>query len=145
MKNTVAKTLKDSSISADYVKISTDAQLPPSSYQNFLRHNRTVPGFVLSADSDRYSLEAVNSINDIEITSGAASTDALETYFTAVAKSILSAVTNYVYNDAGSASKDYSFNSTYAKQLIECFFDRKWNCTYFKKIIPNYEENFRKF
>jgi len=142
MKNTVASILRNSNIAADYIKISPDAQLPPSSYQSFLRHNRTVPGFVLSADNDRYSLEAVDSVNDIGLTSGSESKDALETYFTAVAKSILSAVTNYIYNDAGSASKDYNFNSTYAKQLIECFFDKKWNCTYFQKIVPNYEENF---
>ncbi|KAE9551765.1 hypothetical protein FO519_005002 [Halicephalobus sp. NKZ332] len=142
VKNTVAKILRTSSIAADYISTSANTQLPPSSYQSFLRHNRSVPGFVLSADNDRYVLEAVDSINDIKLTSGSGSTDALETYFTAVAKSVLSAVTNYIYDDAESASKDYSFNSTFTRQLIECFFEEKWNCTYFKKIVPNYEENF---
>lgn len=132
------------SIESRYANDTIDAQLPPTSYQNFLRHEREIPGFVLSADSNQFELDSINSINDVELTVNKLSKDRLRKYFNAVAKSLLSAVTTYVYNDTQSATNDYIFDPDFAETLIDCFFQQKWNCSYFQRIVPNYDERFRK-
>uniref|UniRef100_A0AC34PV52 Nicastrin n=1 Tax=Panagrolaimus sp. JU765 TaxID=591449 RepID=A0AC34PV52_9BILA len=140
--NTVKEQLFGFNIKSDYANDSINSQLPPTSYQNFLRHNREIPGFVLSTDSSHFELDAINSITDIELTANKLGKDHLRNYFDAVAKSLLSAVTTFVYNDTNSATNDYVFDPSFAETLIDCFFEQKWNCSYFQRIVPNYDERF---
>lgn len=132
-------------VNGHYAENSVQSQLPPSSYQNFLRHDRFIPGFVLSADRDKYILDSVDSLNDIKITTSASkeSKDELVKYYTAVSKAVLSAITGYVYNNPESALVDYKFDDTFARQLVDCFFSTKWDCEYFKTIVPNFDEHYR--
>uniref|UniRef100_A0A7E4VWR5 Nicastrin n=1 Tax=Panagrellus redivivus TaxID=6233 RepID=A0A7E4VWR5_PANRE len=119
---------------------SESSQVPPSSYQAFLRHNRSIPGFVLSPDkSGEYHSSVINSFADDKITNSKDSRSQLIDHIDGAASALMQAITGYVHNDPLSAS-DFSIDRDYISTVVDCLFSNSWNCSYFKQIIPDYQD-----
>jgi hypothetical protein len=136
--------LADRTIFSAISKTTSDSQIPPSSYESFLRHNKSIVGAVFSSAKEQYVFNNINSLEDTEITSSPQKRETAVQHLHALASGLLKAVTGYVHNDKKSAA-DFPVDINYVKTLVDCFFSRTWNCSHFQKIIPDYQPHFHAY
>jgi hypothetical protein len=133
----VREGLANRSIFSAIAKTTPDSQTLPSSYESFLRHNNSIAGAVFSSAKDQYAFNTINSFEDTEITNSPEKRATATRHLHDVATGLLKAITGYVHNDKDS-SANFPIDIDYVETLVECFFSRTWNCSYFQKIIPDF-------
>jgi hypothetical protein len=146
--NEVASNLKEGlanhTIFSAIAKTTPDSQTLPSSYESFLRHNNSIIGAVFSSAKDQYAFNTINSFEDTEITNSPEKRETAVRHLHNVASGLLKAIAGYVHNDKDS-STNFPIDIDYVETLVECFFSRTWNCSYFQKIIPDYRTHFHAY
>ncbi|VDM39034.1 unnamed protein product [Toxocara canis] len=113
-----------------------NAHVPPSSYQTFLKQNRSIAGFVFAPFDDHYSYKAVNSFTD-------------ENFFikedkliveeiAASASALLATIIKYFYNTAAT-TPTFTIDEDFVSTLFKCFVvESDWySCEFFSKILEN--------
>uniref|UniRef100_A0A914WXV5 Nicastrin n=1 Tax=Plectus sambesii TaxID=2011161 RepID=A0A914WXV5_9BILA len=113
---------------------SNTSRLPPASYQQFLKHSHSIPGFVIGDYKTKFNNKYYNSFADSDNLDAAKAIDAI----TKVAESSLKAVTNWVANE----STGYTIDRDYIKDLYDCFITKKfWDECEILKRATTYLEN----
>ncbi|VDK42959.1 unnamed protein product [Anisakis simplex] len=113
-----------------------NARLPPSSYETFLKQNRSIAGFVFAPFDSQYSYNAINSFTDRDIFIGRS--EQILDEISASASAVLATVVKYLFGSATptfTSTIDESFVST----LFDCFIVKSdwYKCELFSTILHN--------
>lgn len=113
--------------------LKANSQLPPSSFQMFLKKKRSIAGFVLASFGSHYDYKRMNSFADRNKLDDKNSTI---TQILASATAILGATLKYVYGTER-VNADFRINDKFVETLYDCFIlSPDWQtCNLFQEIL----------
>uniref|UniRef100_A0A915CD69 Nicastrin n=1 Tax=Parascaris univalens TaxID=6257 RepID=A0A915CD69_PARUN len=113
-----------------------NGQVPPSSYQSFLKQNRSIAGFVFAPFDGTYTYKALNSFTDEGVFDEGHKVIVEE--ITASASAALATILQYFYGTA-KTTLPYEVDEEFVSTLFNCFIvESDWySCDFFAKILQN--------
>uniref|UniRef100_A0A915Q4S1 Nicastrin n=1 Tax=Setaria digitata TaxID=48799 RepID=A0A915Q4S1_9BILA len=126
---------KDRNRKGSKINVERKTQLPPSSFQSFLKKRRDISGFVLRPFGQQYVYNRINSFVDQNVFKNG--TSKLRNQVIAAASAIVGAVTAFLTggNKTGVVGQ-YDIDEHYVTLLLDCFLKYPdWHtCDFFKSI-----------
>uniref|UniRef100_A0A9J2P9Z1 Nicastrin n=1 Tax=Ascaris lumbricoides TaxID=6252 RepID=A0A9J2P9Z1_ASCLU len=113
-----------------------NGQVPPSSYQSFLKQNRSIAGFVFAPFDGTYTYKALNSFADAGVFDEEHRVIVEE--ITASASAALATILEYFYGTT-KTTLPYEVDEGFVSTLFNCFIvESDWySCDFFAKILQN--------
>uniref|UniRef100_A0A8R1TW88 Nicastrin n=1 Tax=Onchocerca volvulus TaxID=6282 RepID=A0A8R1TW88_ONCVO len=119
------------------INVERKIQLPPSSYQSFLKEKRDIAGFVLRPFGRQYIYNRINSLEDQNVFKNG--TAKLKNQIIAAANAVMGAVTGFLTGGNKTETdlfSQYDIDELYVAVLLDCFLKYPdWHsCNFFKSI-----------
>ncbi|VDN52641.1 unnamed protein product [Dracunculus medinensis] len=114
-----------------------DSQIPPSSYQTFLKENRNISGFIISPFDNKYSYRRINSFADQNVFGN--NSEKIRKEIFASATIALGAIIEFIYGSRPNSSFGYKIDEKFVDTLFDCFITSPdwYSCDFFVQILKN--------
>ncbi|MFH4978429.1 hypothetical protein AB6A40_005138 [Gnathostoma spinigerum] len=120
----------------EIVDSTRQAMIPPSSFQTFLRENRSIAGFVLAPFAKEYFFKRLNSFADERVSLEKSQRAKEEIFYYATA--VLGCIVRYFFGDGEENSPpDYQIDTGFVSEVYDCLvMAPDWNsCQLFKELM----------